>query len=118
MYKGKEDFYEGLTEIFTSLAAKYLLLLLQTRSSKEASNYTQDYVKRVVDFLKRADDVMKINEYTWLVKGFFEIIEGELSRAEEHFKSVQLRATKVQNVTKKRFLFGSLVGLVQIKNFK
>jgi hypothetical protein len=36
----------------------------------------------------------------------------ELKRAEDNFKAVHDRATKGQNASKRKFLFGALVGLV------
>jgi hypothetical protein len=36
-----------------------------------------EYSKKVVDYLKIVDEKQRINEYTWLIRGFFEIVLGE-----------------------------------------
>jgi hypothetical protein len=35
-----------------------------------------EYSKKVVDYLKIVDEKQRINEYTWLIRGFFEIVLG------------------------------------------
>merc|ERR1712127_67730 len=83
---------------------------IRDKSSTKSLEDNQ-YVTKIVSFLRKADEHMRINEYTWLIKGFFELRQGDLKRAEENFKAVYDRATKGNNSQKKRFLFGSLVGL-------
>lgn len=42
-----------------------------------------------------------------------DFLSGEIRRAEDHFRAVHDRATKVQNQQKRKYLFGSLLGLVR-----
>ena len=37
---------------------------------------SSEYSRKFVDYLKSADEKQRINEYTWLIKGFFEIAQG------------------------------------------
>lgn len=97
-----------------ALAAKAMCDLTELRRTRKltAEEDTQ-HVKKVVENLKQADEKLRLNEYTWLIKGFFELmVHNDVKRAEDHFKAVHDRATKGQNQLKKKFLFGSLLGLV------
>ena len=115
IFREREDYAEGLTEIYVALAAKAMCDLTQLRSSRKLSaEEDTQHVKKVVENLKSADDKLRLNEYTWLIKGFFELlVQADVKRAEDHFKAVNDRATKGQNQLKKKFLFGSLLGLVR-----
>lgn len=76
-----------------------------------SAEQTSTVHKKCVDYVKRADEKARTNEYLHIVKGFFEIAQGEAKRAEDCFKYVYERGTKAQNVSRKRFLFAALVGL-------
>lgn len=33
-----------------------------------------DHAKKAIDYISKADQIIRMNEYTWLVKGFYEVI--------------------------------------------
>ena len=47
------------------------------------------------------DEKMNINVYLWLIKGFYEIVQGDMKRAEDHFRHVYDRAVMNQKDPKK-----------------
>lgn len=112
IYKQREDYAEGITEIFVALAAKSLDSLIKSRATTDAAEQHSFYAKQVVAALESADENHRMHEYTWVIKGFFEIIQGDTKRAEDHFKTVYDRASKGQNYSLKKHLFVSLLGLV------
>ena len=73
--------------------------------------------KRIGHYLKKADNLISkagdqqaskssgSGEYTFLIKGFFDLLSGDLKSAESNFRSVQNAAR-----TKKAFLFASYIG--------
>lgn len=71
----KEEYLEGIMDIYVALAAKSLSNLSRARSSgnKELSS---EYSKKFVEYLKSADEKQRLNEYTWLIKAFFEVVQG------------------------------------------
>lgn len=115
IFREREDYAEGLTEIYVALAAKAMCDLTKLRATRNSLSPEEDaqQAKKVVESLKQADEKLRLNEYTWLIKGFYELmVMSDIKRAEDHFKAVHDRATKGQNQLKKKFLFGSLLGLV------
>jgi predicted S18 family serine protease len=68
IYKAREDYFEGITEIYVALAAKALSNLnLSRRTESLAASSSVDYAKKVVDYLTSADSKLRMNEFTWLV---------------------------------------------------
>lgn len=63
---------------------------------------------KVIEFLRKSEDLMSLNEYTWLIKGFFELSQGEMKRAEDNFRAVHDRSAKMG---KRKFQFGAVLGL-------
>jgi hypothetical protein len=129
-YRERGEYKEGIVEIFDALAAFALDRSLKSVAETERK-------KEVLDYIQKADAINQRNEYTWLIKGFFELAFGNLSslhlaswqyltgnidNAEYSLKNVYDRATakpaahradKLQSShDKKIFLFGSLLGLV------
>lgn len=111
IYKQRDDYAEGITEIFVALAAKSLDSLAKSRASCDVAEQHSFYAKQVVSALESADENHRMNEYTWIIKGFFEIIQGDKKRAEDFFRTVYDRASKGQNYALKKHLFVSLLGL-------
>jgi hypothetical protein len=67
-----------MAEIFDALAAQALSNLGRVKDRGAARGQEEDeYARQVVDFLRRAEDHMRLNEYTWLIKGFYEIRQGK-----------------------------------------
>ena len=111
IYCSRDDYKEGITEIFLALAAKALVDLIRSRRTESIKDKHAILSQQVVEYLRLADEKLRINEYTWLIKGFYENAQGDYKRADDHFKSVYDRASKGSNVFKKKFLFASQVGL-------
>lgn len=111
IYKYREDYMEGITEIFLALAAKSLSEMAYSKHKNYMMGQNSESAKKVVEYLKLADEKLRINEYTWLIKGFYEIIQGDLKRAEDHFRVLYDRAVKEQKHAKKKFSFGYYVGM-------
>ena len=101
-----------MTEIFVALAAKALTDLGRLKDKGNSKpQEEEDSKKKIIDNLKKADEHSRMYEYTWLIRGFYEMRQGDLKRAEDNFKYVHDRATKGSTNQKKKFQFGSLIGL-------
>lgn len=108
------DYAEGMSDMFNALAANWLGNLVRVKETPGSST-PQDEVQcisKVVEYLKKADDSMRgVNDYTYIIKGFFEMRQGDFKRAEDHFRVVKDRASsKIQQ--KRKFLFGAIMGMV------
>lgn len=73
----KEEYAEGLIDIYVALAAK---ALANYSVAKQAPNVLPQVVmehnKKLIECLKLVDEKQRLNEYTWLIRGFFEILQG------------------------------------------
>lgn len=77
IYREKNDYTDGMADIFNTLAARALSLLNQ-KKEKLSSKYHQELTAKVVEYTRKADDTYKgLNEFTVLIKGFYEINQGE-----------------------------------------
>lgn len=77
IYEGQNDFLEGITDIYLALAAKAMINLVNARkSTAHSTEQLSEYTKQIVHYLSQADSKIKVNDYTWLIKGFYEIIQG------------------------------------------
>ena len=113
MYRSRDDFSEGVTEIFIALAANALLFIRNHRRANpisagsgsslssssadpidaaSADPVVAEFARKTLDYIQkyakpfepwtnfwsiiifRADREVRMNEYTWLVKGFYEVI--------------------------------------------
>jgi hypothetical protein len=68
-YRERGEYKEGIVEIFDALAAYAL-----DRSLKSIGEIERK--KEVLDYIQKADAINQRNEYTWLIKGFFELAFG------------------------------------------
>jgi tetratricopeptide (TPR) repeat protein len=109
-YKAREDYAEGISEIYILLAAKEILNLGTTKVIAVPPDQVAVIIKRCLENLKMAESEKLLNEYTWILKGFYELLQENKKRAEELFKMVLERVTKGQ-AAKKKFLFIALIGL-------
>jgi len=113
----KDDYTEGVIDIFVALAAKALRDFTRAQqqqqqlSTSATGSNAPEYQRKLAEYLKSLDEKQRINDYTWLIRGFFEIVQGDLNRAESHFKFVHDRATKGQANALKKYMFGALIGL-------
>jgi len=59
------------------MAAKALSDFTRAKQSPHLmAENSSEYSRKFVEFMKSADDKQRINEYAWLIKGFFEIGQG------------------------------------------
>ena len=132
IYRAKGDYTEGMADIFNALAASELsdfarlkdTALSDDKAKRAADEKARDEkAKKVVEYLTRAEVLQSgINEYTNLVRGFYQLRQAqndriqtttitqmpEFKNAENAFKNVYDIATKR---LRKKFLFGALVGM-------
>ena len=75
----KDEYASGLADIHLALAAKALSDLSRARHAPHSvpEGSRDEFAQQFVAHLKRADEKQRINEYTWLVKGYYEIVQGE-----------------------------------------
>lgn len=80
IYRERDDYAEGITEIYVALASKALgeLAKLKRHGLRLSTEQSNEFAVKVVQHLASADEKLRINEYTWLIKGFYEIIHGAL----------------------------------------
>jgi hypothetical protein len=76
IYKQKDDYVDGIVDIFVALAAKSLGELSNSREISDSVEQHDVYIKQIIGFLESADSNNLLYEYTWIIKGFFEIIQG------------------------------------------
>ncbi len=77
IYKARPDYNEGIAEIYDALAARALGDLRRCREkSATITQEEEELGKKVVDFLRKSEDHIRLNEYTWLIKGFYEMQQG------------------------------------------
>lgn len=73
----KDEYSEGIVDIFVALAAKALSNFSRAKQAPHLMpEVSTEYSRKFVEHLKSADEKQRINEYTWLIKGFFEIVQG------------------------------------------
>lgn len=76
-YKSREDYAEGINEIYILLAAKEIINLAKTKVLAVPQEQVTGIVKRCMDNLKLAEAEKLLNEYTWVLKGFYELLQGK-----------------------------------------
>jgi hypothetical protein len=69
------DFVESMADIFNVLAGK---ALEDYSKNIDKEKKKDEYAASIVHFLKKTDEYVRVNEYTWLIKGFFELKQGFL----------------------------------------
>jgi hypothetical protein len=79
-YKAREDYAEGITDIYILLAAKEILSLAKTKTVSFPVEQVTAIVKRCVENLKSAEAEKLLNEYIWVLKGFYECLQSEFPR--------------------------------------
>ncbi|RYG58463.1 hypothetical protein EON64_21295 [archaeon] len=80
MFKGSADYVESVTELYLAMAARELLKLSELKNSVHVDTEQVSAVhKKVVDYMKLAEEKMRLHEYYWVLRGFFEIVNGILA---------------------------------------
>lgn len=75
--RDKEEYAEGTIDIYVALAAKALSNYSRARQTPLVPPHIiADFNKKIVDNLRLVDEKQRINEYTWLIRGFYEILQG------------------------------------------
>ena len=73
----KDDYSEGIVDIYVALAAKALSNYCRAKRGDSIVQQTSaEFAKKLVEYLKIVDEKQRLNEYTWLIRGFFEISRG------------------------------------------
>ena len=113
-YRQRGEYEEGIVEIFDALAG---YALYQSYSFVEdAQNSPEDTQKlealklEIVENSKKAEKVNPANEYTWMIRGFYELSYGDLAYAEHYLSSVYNRASK-QSISQRVYYYGSTLGM-------
>jgi hypothetical protein len=131
VYSHHTDNAERKAEIYSAFAALFLQNLYVV--NRDGKLPLEEDSRKVVEYLRKSEELMPLNEYTWLIKGFYElalgntefafefnnlansmiiVYKGETKRAEDNFRAVHDRSSKVG---KRRFLFGASIGLVSCR---
>lgn len=72
MYSEKPTYKERLADIYNALAGYFLNQLSESKSTS-----TDDPAAiKFVNYLRKSEDYARLNEYTWLMKGFYELRIG------------------------------------------
>lgn len=132
IYRSREDFSAGIAEIYLAIAANAVGHIAKYRRSHaipaasastvgsgltdmdiaSADPFIAEQAKKALHFIHRADKESGLHEYTWLVKGFYDLVcTGDLKNAETVFRTAFERASK-GTAAFKHFLFGASVGMV------
>ncbi len=74
-YKSREDFVEHMVEIYNLQAAKYLESFAKAADKSEKDAASENMITAV----RHAEEVVKVHEYSWLIKGFYELKQGNSS---------------------------------------
>jgi hypothetical protein len=75
-YKAREDYAEGITDIYILLAAKEILSLAKTKTLSFPAEQVTAIVKRCLENLKSSEAEKLLNEYIWVLKGFYECLQS------------------------------------------
>lgn len=77
--RDREEYAEGIIDIYVALAAKALSNYSRVRQAPHVPpQVVMDFNKKIVENLRIVDEKQRINEYTWLIRGFYEILQGKL----------------------------------------
>lgn len=66
-----------MSDIYNALAAKALVNFGRCKDRSSKIGEQEEYASKVVDHLNHADDYLRVNEYTWLIKAFYELRQGK-----------------------------------------
>jgi hypothetical protein len=59
-----------------ALAANYVLKLANSKEFVLNSPHQEEFAQKVIEYLKLADDKSRLYEWTWIIKGFYDIFQG------------------------------------------
>lgn len=112
IYEKRDDFVEGMTKIFETIACKSLSKLAGLKQDRRVSDKELSACRsRISEMLKKAEGTSekskKASEYTQIVKGFYSILQEDHRAAENYFNA----ATRGQSKEKKgTTMFAAYVG--------
>lgn len=113
-YRQRGEYEEGIVEIFDALAGFSLYqsysFVEDPAHASEISEKLETLKGEIVGNIKKAEGVNRMNEYTWMIRGFYELSYGDLGHAEYYLRNVYDRACK-QKQQKPTFFYGSTLGL-------
>ena len=74
IYRNRPEFSESATDIFNALAAEALMEMC-----KPTRNVIPDQAEpsvRVTENVQKAEQHVRMNEYSWIIRGFLELQQG------------------------------------------
>ena len=112
-YRQRGEYEEGIVEIFDALASFSLYrsysFVEDAQNVSESSQQLEALKVEIVANIKKSEEVNRMNEYTWMIRGFYELSYGDLEHADYYLRNVYDRASKQK--PRRTFLYGSTLGL-------
>ncbi len=117
-YQERGEYKDGIVEIYDALAAYSLFQSfslvddpLGNNSNNPEVNQKIEQIKNyVVEQIGKAEKINPTNDYTLVIRGFYEVSYGNIDLAEYYLKNVYDRSIKLKN-EKRFFLYVSTLGL-------
>jgi hypothetical protein len=75
--KSHQDNAEAIADINIAKAAKELWSMIKLKNQPPSNQNNELYESSLKRFIELERSVNKMNEFTWLIKGFVQIIQGE-----------------------------------------
>jgi len=115
-YRGKQNYKEDRVALYNTYAAYALVKFWKSAEEEEATGdraTTSKYAQQVVSFIQLADHVDPGFEFSWLLRGFYDLrqSQGEFSSAKNTFNSVLSSAKTKSSAIAAKFTYGALMGL-------
>ena len=74
IYRTRPEFAESATDIYNSLAAAALMEI--GKPNKDLLPDQEEPAARVLENLQKAEQHVRMNEFSWIIKGFYELKQG------------------------------------------
>jgi tetratricopeptide (TPR) repeat protein len=104
---------ESLADMYLCLAAKEILNMFDSKyADGNRSGNVLELTRKCNEFFVLADETVKLYSLSFLLKGFYYLVLGDIVRAEESFTSVSKRISSGQDNSKKKYLCLSFIGWV------
>jgi hypothetical protein len=104
---------ESLADMYLCLAAKEILNMFDSKYvGGNRSGNVSELTRKCNEFFVLADETVKLYSLSFLLKGFYYLVLGDIVRAEESFSSVSKRISSGQDNSKKKYLCLSFIGWV------
>ena len=131
VYNKRDDHVESMAKIFETLASKSLSEFAKAMSSPSSTDDDlESYRRKIGNYLKKADALVSKQqqqakdasssssgggkaaggEYSSLIKGFKDLLNGDLASAEANFRTVQNAARGAKKQANNSFSFAAFIG--------